>query len=423
MRGSFGAVIGTIAGVLAGGVGGLGGSLAMGQQAVRYDFSQVTSLCQQAVAGTNVDTPIPGFDVQIIKDGRIVYHRAFGVWTLNRVANADSATKTLSGAAIVSLLDSSAVPGFSGAPFSLDTTLSDYIPAFSGDKSGVTIRQSFSHSSGLAAGPLVLSNPNITLQQAAASIAGTPLDYLPGEAFLYGGASMHAAGAVAELAGGQPWNTLFQQRIAGPLGLSVTRFVLSSPSNPRIAGGCESNATEFGRFMEMLRRGGVHNPVIGAPVRVLSQNAVNAMFTRQSPVGVPVLGTPYENISDYGVGVWLDERDAQGNLIGAIAAGARGFASWIDFDDATVGVFATDQSNSGNAQPLYRMLRAAIQDAVRNPLACEADFNQNGFVGTQDIFDFLSAWFAGDAAADINEQGGVSVQDIFDFLALWFAGC
>lgn len=399
------------------------GSAQAGTQAVRYDFSAVTTICQDAVAGTNVETPIPGFDLQIIQDGRIVYHRAFGVWTLNRVANADSATKTLSGAVIVSLLDSSAVPGSSGAPFSLDTRLSDYIPAFSGDKTGITIRQSFSHSSGLDAGQLVLSNPNITLQQAALSIAGTPLDYPPGEAFLYGGASMQAAGAVAELAGGQPWNTLFQQRIAGPLGLNVTRFVLNSASNPRIAGGCESNATEFGKFMEMLRRGGVYSPVIGSPVRVLSQGAVNALFTRQSPAGVPVLGTPYENISDYGVGVWLDERDAQGNLIGAIAAGARGFASWIDFDDATVGVFATDQSNSGNAQPLYRLLRAAVQAAVRNPLPCLADFNQNGFVGTQDIFDFLAAWFAGDPSANINAQGGVSVQDIFDFLAMWFSGC
>ena len=57
-----------------------------------------------------------------------------------------------------------------------------------------------------------------------------------------------------------------------------------------------------------------------------------------------------------------------------------------------------------------------------NP-CCRADFNQQGGVTVQDIFDFLSAWFANQPAADFNQQGGITVQDIFDFLSAWFAGC
>ncbi len=53
---------------------------------------------------------------------------------------------------------------------------------------------------------------------------------------------------------------------------------------------------------------------------------------------------------------------------------------------------------------------------------CKADFNQSGSVSVQDIFDYLAAWFAGNAQADIN-GGGLGVQDIFDFLSAWFAGC
>jgi hypothetical protein len=41
----------------------------------------------------------------------------------------------------------------------------------------------------------------------------------------------------------------------------------------------------------------------------------------------------------------------------------------------------------------------------------------------QDIFDFLTAYFAGDLRADFNHSGAISVQDIFDFLAAYFAGC
>jgi hypothetical protein len=56
-------------------------------------------------------------------------------------------------------------------------------------------------------------------------------------------------------------------------------------------------------------------------------------------------------------------------------------------------------------------------------LCCKADFNGDGTVGVQDIFDFLQAWFAGNPNANINGTNGVSPQDIFDFLALWFRGC
>ncbi len=42
-------------------------------------------------------------------------------------------------------------------------------------------------------------------------------------------------------------------------------------------------------------------------------------------------------------------------------------------------------------------------------------------ISVRDIFDFLTAWFAGNTAADVNNSGVLSVQDIFDFLGFWFA--
>ena len=54
---------------------------------------------------------------------------------------------------------------------------------------------------------------------------------------------------------------------------------------------------------------------------------------------------------------------------------------------------------------------------------CAADYNGDGAVNVQDIFDFLAGWFSGNPQADFNGVGGLGVQDIFDFLAAWFAGC
>lgn len=53
-----------------------------------------------------------------------------------------------------------------------------------------------------------------------------------------------------------------------------------------------------------------------------------------------------------------------------------------------------------------------------------ADFNKDQVVTVQDIFDFLTHWFAGSPLADLpgNGTGAPSVQAIFSFLAAWFTG-
>ncbi len=355
-----------------------------------FDFSAVTALANGALVGEYVGSPVPGFDLLLMKDGIVVYHQSFGNWSLNRVANADSSTKTLSGALIMSLVDSSPLP------FSLDTKISDYIPAFAGPKSAITIRQAFSHTSGLG-DSIAQGNDTITLQQAANLIALSPLQFTPGLAFSYGGSGMHAAGAVAELAGQQSWNALFNQRLRDKVGMPNTVYRLTSPTNPRIAGGCDSNAIDFARFMEMLRRKGI--ALNGN--RVLSESAVNAMFTRQTANPIPIVFTPIQSTStdgaDYGVGVWLGRRDANGKLLGAIAAGARGFASWIDFDDGMVGVFATDTTRSSDTQGLYELIQDAAQIAIRNPL-CPGDLDYNGFVLDNDFVRFSQSYNVADCA-------------------------
>lgn len=52
---------------------------------------------------------------------------------------------------------------------------------------------------------------------------------------------------------------------------------------------------------------------------------------------------------------------------------------------------------------------------------CPANFNCDGFVNSQDFYDFLSPFFDGDA--DFNRDGITNSQDFFDFLAAFFIGC
>jgi hypothetical protein len=52
---------------------------------------------------------------------------------------------------------------------------------------------------------------------------------------------------------------------------------------------------------------------------------------------------------------------------------------------------------------------------------CRADYNNDGIVNSQDFFDMLSGFFAGDA--DFNGDGVTNSQDFFDFLTEFFIGC
>jgi hypothetical protein len=67
---------------------------------------------------------------------------------------------------------------------------------------------------------------------------------------------------------------------------------------------------------------------------------------------------------------------------------------------------------------LYR-----IDVQVAPATACAVDFNGDGILGVQDIFDFLNAWFADDPRADFNGVNGLEVEDVFDYLNAWFVGC
>jgi hypothetical protein len=55
------------------------------------------------------------------------------------------------------------------------------------------------------------------------------------------------------------------------------------------------------------------------------------------------------------------------------------------------------------------------------PPACPCDWNQDATLNSQDFFDFLTAFFAGNA--DFNADKVTNSQDFFDFLTCFFAGC
>ena len=374
-----------------------------------YDFSSLTALAEGALTGQNVNQPVAGFEIRLLKRGVPLYHQAYGNWSLDRPANADSSSKTMSGALVMSLVDS----GESG--FSLESRLGDYLLEYDTPEFGdITIRRAFSHTSGITgedAGSLLLLNPFITLREAARRISETPLAHgPPGSTFAYGGLSMQATGAAAEVATGERYVDLFADRIAGPLGLTNTRFVLASELNPRVAGGIESTATDYARFMDMLLNDGVDR-VSGE--RILSAESVAEMLRRQTIDDQPIANSPVDN-NRYGIGVWIDQLGQAGPTVDAVAGGARGFHSWIDESSDLVFTFATDLSTFQNVEVLSSMMHSAILEAIGMP----GDFDRNGAVELADHQLWQQSYGGTVAPFDEADGNGNGVVDAADY-TIW----
>jgi hypothetical protein len=143
-------------------------------------------------------------------------------------------------------------------------------------------------------------------------------------------------------------------------------------------------------------------------------------------------GTYYLAVTDYdlcnNLATPVDDDNRNGRVLDFPGAVVN---SSIFFDNVT---FRVTPPGPGGVGTLPRITIPAVENEPYQILfmkftvgpdapPCPADFNGNGSVSVQDIFDFLSAFSNALPSADFNGTGGITVQDIYDFLSAWTAGC
>ena len=315
-----------------------------------YDLSAVT----QAFTNTLAQNGIANGSLLVLKDGQKLHELYAGIYNPSTLRVLASATKWLSAVVIMSLVDDGLM--------SLEDPVSLYFPQqYTGEKGTITLRQMFSHTSGLPGDESsdVLSSDLITLQQAAQLIATNNLIAVPGTAFCYGGLSMQLAGACAEVASGQSWSNLVELRLKRPLGLTATTY--GDTPNPRIAGGGSSTLYEYATVLQMLLQHG-----LWGTNRVLSSNAVDVMQQDQT-AGAQILCSPYEKYglpdTRYGIGEWREELASDGTAYQVGSGGAFGFAPWIDTQRHVAGVFMV-VNLMANVFSGVQQIKAAVRGVV-----------------------------------------------------------
>jgi len=232
-----------------------------------FSSERLLKLDQNLSAWVN-DKRLNGCVALIIRNGKIVYHKAFGYDDLQKTKpmQADnifriaSQTKAITSTAVLIL--------YEDGKLLLDDPVSKYIPAFAKQqvldkfneadttyttvpaKSEVTIRQLLTHTSGISypqigtktanaiyakAGLLagIGVEPGRSLADDVNTIAKLPLMHQPGEKWTYG-FNTDILGYLVEVISGMSLDEFFRKRIFEPLGMNDTYFYIPPAKQNRL---------------------------------------------------------------------------------------------------------------------------------------------------------------------------------------------
>ncbi len=342
------------------------------------------------VARTLKEFDVPGVAIAVVKDGRVVLAKGYGVRKLGDVTPVDEKTlfgiasnsKAFTAAALAMLVDE--------GKLRWDDPVTKYLPSFQMYDAYVTremtVRDLLVHRSGLGLGAGdLLYFPHSTYT--SAEILERLRYVKPARSFRSGYAYDNilylAAGEVIHAVSGKTWAQFVKERIFAPLGMtasntSVNEFRSSdnyatphAPANGKLqivalsdldnnapAAAINSNVAEMARWAILqLNAGALPN---GAG-RLFSDKQSREMWSPQTIIGIndppPALAAVKPNFSAYGLGWFL--ADYRGHKIVSHTGGLSGMVSKVMLvPDAKLGVIVlTNQEAGGAFQALsYRLV-------------------------------------------------------------------
>jgi CubicO group peptidase (beta-lactamase class C family) len=313
-----------------------------------YNFSEVTALVQSLVDAV----PLDGASLMLIKDRQVIYEHYFGGYDASTTVPIASGSKWLSGATLMTLVDE--------GKLDLNDPVSKYLPYFTEEKGAITIQQLFSHTSGLPSikkdAPCLTDPRTPSMDACVQDIAKLDLVGPPGAQFAYGENSMQVGGRICEIVSGQPWEFLFQEKIAIPLEMSGATF--GTRSNPIVGGGARLRLHDYANFLRMIIDKGRFNGR-----RALSAKSVREM-QRNLTAGLPVEYAPRELTAvNYGIGEWIDILDEHGRAVQLSSPGAFGFTPWVDKKRDLIGIFMV-RNQGPNIYPTVGTIQRRVREIV-----------------------------------------------------------
>ena len=324
---------------------------------------------------------LPGAVVIIGHEGKIAYRKAYGrravvpepeAMTDDTIFDLASITKVVATTTALMQL-------FEQGKLRLNDKVTDYIPEFQGGKSGITLRNLFTHFSGLKP-DVPLANPWSGYQTGIKLACTDPPDGPPGARFVYSDINFILLGELVHRLSGQTLSDYARDHIFQPLGMQDTMFQPPAALAPRIAptervtndspplrgvvhdptarnmggvaghAGVFSTARDLARFAQMMLNGGELDGV-----RIVSAATIQKFTEPQTPPDQPVLrGLGWDIDSPYS--------GNRGELFPIGSFGHTGFTGtslWIDPNTQTY-VILLGNSVHPTGHPSLTALRGKV---------------------------------------------------------------
>ncbi len=276
-----------------------------------------------AVLASRFKPELPGVAVLIVKDGRPVLRKAYGLANVElnvalqpeHVFRIGSTTKLFTAVAVMLLVDEGRL--------SLDAPVTRYLKDAPRHWDKVTVEHLLTHTSGIANLSMdsgywrTTARLDHTLEELIAPVRARPFDFEPGTKFAYSNTGYNLLGMVIEKVSGTEYFAFIEQRIAKPLKLKHTResndkqlipglvtgyrggptpaWPLAN-SNLHAAGGLVSTVDDLAAFMMALQSGKI--------VSTASLQKMNKSYV-----------LPDGKATGYGLGTWVREVNGK-HLVG-----------------------------------------------------------------------------------------------------------
>ncbi len=177
-------------------------------------------------------TTTPGAALAVIKDGRIVYERGYGLakledglaMTPDKVFDIGSVSKQFTAACVALLVREGKI--------GLDDDIRKHLPEMPAYEKPVTVRHLIHHTSGLRDYNALLSLAGFRPESDAPTVEEAyeivcrqkKLNYAPGEEYSYTNSGYFLLSQIVERVSGKSLNEFAQERIFGPLGMTRTLY-------------------------------------------------------------------------------------------------------------------------------------------------------------------------------------------------------
>lgn len=384
------------------GIFDLGAGLSFDHTALRFDIPEAVGLRTDSLINVDMimqeainDSVFPGGVVGVMKDGAMVWSEGYGYHDYKKttavsdddVYDLASLTKVMgTTTAIMKLVDE--------GKLSLENSVAEFIPEFDTDeKREITIEQMLLHTSGLPAFKVYVDKLK-TRGEILEAIRNEPLEYAPGEDYVYSDLGFILLAEIVERVSGQRIDIYLRNNFYGPMGMYSTHFnpksvggwmtrrippteiddvynrgtVQAAVHDERayfmegVAGhaGLFSNARDIAIFTQMLLNGGTY-----AGRNYLSSEIIDQFTIHQSPI----------NQRAYGFDMKSEGFSTAGSLTGDNSFGHTGFTGtsvWIDPDENISIILLTNRTYPDRdlGRGISRV-RASVADAIMKSLQTE----------------------------------------------------